>query len=1059
MRHKKRHVKLSVSQSALCETFVGKMSQKEKGEEMSSQDANSIQKRLSILSDDEIEALYGRPHFTHEEQLQYFALFPAEKELLHELRSVHSQTYFILQLGYFKAKHLFFIFEFHEVKEDLQSILDQHFPQTPIDDLSTINKRTNLRQRRFILNFFNYRSCDTQERQKLEMRARFAARVSSKPIYVFRELMNTLTEQRIVAPGYSSMQDIVSNALTYEQNRLITIVSKQLEGTDRIALNALLDDSPGLYEITLLKHEARDFRLGEIKREIDRGEQIRPLYHLAQKLLPALDISNESIKYYASLVTYYSVFRLKQLDEQIVYLYLLCFMYHRYQRLNDNLLKCLNFKIRGYLDEAKDTAKERIYEFQIESNQNLKKAGRVLKLFTDDTIAEDTPFQDVQAQAFTILDRQQLDFIADQITTKISFDETAFQWEQIDKLAQQFKRNLRLILSPVDLAAAQTNNPLIEATHFLKKAFQEGKPLGQYAPNVVPTRFIPDQTKRYLYGQDKDGQRHLHPDRYEFLIYRLLRNGLEAGDIFCRDSVHFRSFEDDLIGDEQWQKKDELLTETGLTILKQSGHEHLAMLEQLLEERIATVNQRISSGENEHVHLKNQGKKSRWTLHYPRSSDPINHPFFDTLRQVEIGNVLHFVNQKCHFMDAFTHVVGRYAKQDADDRVIAANLVAWGTNMGLGKMGEISDMPYHILATASDNFIRLETLREANDRISNATADLSIFQHYDIGDVLHSSSDGQKFETQIHTINARYSPKYFGLKKGIVAYTLVANHIPVNAQIIGANEHESHFVFDILYNNTSQVQPQIHSTDTHGTNEVNFALLHLFGYQFAPRYQDIYGKVTKSLYGFKHPSQYGDLLIKPIRKANSNLILDEWENFQRIMLSLALKTTTQSILVSKLSAFPRKNKTKRALWEYDNIIRSLYLLDYIDSPPLRQNVQRALNRGENYHQLRRAVSYANFGKLRFKTEYEQQIWNECSRLIANCIIHYNATILSTLLERKENNGDAQAAALIKLISPVAWQHINLQGRYEFGKQPDEISIDAIIQALDRTLTPITNSIP
>ena len=47
---------------------------------------------------------------------------------------------------------------------------------------------------------------------------------------------------------------------------------------------------------------------------------------------------------------------------------------------------------------------------------------------------------------------------------------------------------------------------------------------------------------------------------------------------------------------------------------------------------------------------------------------------------------------------------------------------------------------------------------------------------------------------------------------------------------------------------------------------------------------------------------------------------------------------------------------------HDNIIQSLYLLNYIDSAPLRQNVQRAVNRRESYHQLRRAVSYANFGK-------------------------------------------------------------------------------------------------
>jgi TnpA family transposase len=50
-----------------------------------------------------------------------------------------------------------------------------------------------------------------------------------------------------------------------------------------------------------------------------------------------------------------------------------------------------------------------------------------------------------------------------------------------------------------------------------------------------------------------------------------------------------------------------------------------------------------------------------------------------------------------------------------------------------------------------------------------------------------------------------------------------------------------------------------------------------------------------------------------------------WENMQRIFLSLALKTTTQSIVVGKLSAYARKNKTRRALWEYDHIIRSLCL--------------------------------------------------------------------------------------------------------------------------------------
>ncbi|WP_432418900.1 Tn3 family transposase [Bacillus thuringiensis] len=45
------------------------------------------------------------------------------------------------------------------------------------------------------------------------------------------------------------------------------------------------------------------------------------------------------------------------------------------------------------------------------------------------------------------------------------------------------------------------------------------------------------------------------------------------------------------------------------------------------------------------------------------------------------------------------------------------------------------------------------------------------------------------------------------MNKGITSYTMVANHIPIQARIIGANEHESHYVFDILYNNTTNIKP------------------------------------------------------------------------------------------------------------------------------------------------------------------------------------------------------------------------------------------------------------
>ncbi|PGO61558.1 DDE transposase, partial [Bacillus cereus] len=587
----------------------------------------------------------------------------------------------------------------------------------------------------------------------------------------------------------------------------------------------------------------------------------------------------------------------------------------------------------------------------------------------------------------------------------------------------------------------------LSSYHFLKEVFMKRKTLLKYDIEDIPQTFIQNGTKRYLYTKDDGHSKRLLIDRYEFLIYHSLWHRLQSGDVFCRDSIQYRSFEDDLVDEDTWVHKESMIQEFNLTKLQQPIEQHLKELENKLEARIISINKRITSGKNKHIQVKKHKNHHSWTLPYTRASVLINHSFFDVLPQVDMRSILYFVNQQCNFLDNFEHILGRYANQKANDYTLIPCLIAWGTNMGLYRMGEVSDIDFSKLATTSANFIRLETLKDANDCISNASSQLPIFPYFNIDDFIHSSSDGQKYETQIHTLQSRHSSKYFGMNKGITSYTMVANHIPIQARIIGANEHESHYVFDILYNNTTNIKPAIHSTDTHGTNEVNFAILDLFGYQFAPRYKDIHATISRNLYGFQHPNQYEGLLIKPLRKINTELIMKEWDKIKRIMVSLALKTTTQNVIVRKLSSYARKNQTKPALWEYDNIIKSLYFLEYIDSLSLRQNVQKSLNRGESYHKLRRSVSYANFGKLRFKTKQDQHIWNECSRLLSNCIVYYNASILSNLLIKSKDTGIGMK--ILQYISPIAWQHINFYGRYEFSKSPTVVNIEEILESINK----------
>jgi len=60
-----------------------------------------------------------------------------------------------------------------------------------------------------------------------------------------------------------------------------------------------------------------------------------------------------------------------------------------------------------------------------------------------------------------------------------------------------------------------------------------------------------------------------------------------------------------------------------------------------------------------------------------------------------------------------------------------------------------------------------------------------------------------------------------------------------------------------------------------------------------------------------------------------------------------------------------------------------------------------------------------------------------------------AMLLSNVLVYKERASDVHGVERLKQISPVAWQHINFFGRYEFSKSPEVIDFDTIVRELSR----------
>ena len=151
--------------------------------------------RLQILSPEEYELLWGFPRFTPSDRDLFFTLTAPEREALGHRRSVRTKIHFLLHLGYFRARQRFFRFELPAVRDDVDYLRRRYFDNVAVADLA-VSLHTRQRHIDTILGLFRYRLCALEERAMLEAHARWAARISSRPVYVLRELVH----QCIISP-------------------------------------------------------------------------------------------------------------------------------------------------------------------------------------------------------------------------------------------------------------------------------------------------------------------------------------------------------------------------------------------------------------------------------------------------------------------------------------------------------------------------------------------------------------------------------------------------------------------------------------------------------------------------------------------------------------------------------------------------------------------------------------------------------------------------------------------------------------------------------------------
>lgn len=365
----------------------------------------STSQRLYILNNQDFAATYDRPRFSDLERRHFFALSEPELQIVKlrpfNGRETYSKLYFILQLGYFKAKHLFFKFEYIEVEDDVRFVLHTHLPNDP--------EPTNLPTRKFqlsaqlqILQLTGFQFHCDEHNNLIENKLSDIVCRTMIPIEIFEELKNTLEKARVVLPAYSALQDAIGSAIKNEENRIIQIVQEYLTPETEQALQRLFEIEDVFYKITELKFDAKSFRTQEMQGELDKLQVCSAIYLFSKTILPQVDISRKNIDYYANFAKTYTVYRLKRLPKALAYFYVTCYVHDRHEKIVNNLIKGFVYYVDKYNTDSKKYATNIKPDLNAHLYENKKKIGELIRWYTDDNVMNE-PGHLIQEKAYKLI--------------------------------------------------------------------------------------------------------------------------------------------------------------------------------------------------------------------------------------------------------------------------------------------------------------------------------------------------------------------------------------------------------------------------------------------------------------------------------------------------------------------------------------------------------------------------------------------------------------------------------------------------------------------------------
>jgi TnpA family transposase len=911
-----------------------------------------------------------------------------------------------------------FLKDFASVPVRILNHISRQLGLTPVLSLSQSDREaTEVEYEQRLRDDLGYRSFDAAARANLEEHLRSQLAQGMLPEGLRQQAEDALRFWRIIPPSASTLNRLVASIAATGRQEIFDRIAARLNDSERQALDQLLP-------VGEEDHQSPLAQFREYPPEATGESILAYIEHHRLLRSPGLREINLSgihphLAYHLyQLARKYDAQALKRFAPATRYALLSCFVVETQRTLLDHLIQMHEQFLTTMCRKSRHAFEEKHRAFRRRARKGIQMLLGAVEILLQPGKVGANPVCDLYEKIGESCLREAL---AD-----------CYEFERLEEAGYQnelrarysgLRRYLPAFLE-LPLQAEPGAESLLRGIELLREINRDSsRPWPQDIPisGIVPTSWQP-----LLKKEDGDIDRRL----WEISLALAVRDALRGGGLYLPESRHHVSFSN-LVYNEQLWERDRKGAYEQLSLF-QEGDQVIASLEAELEKTVTQTEAGLSGNPFASVKDGRLKLKRKDALPISPGVARLRRVIESSLPRVRIEDLLRDVDRRCAFSRAFQPLSGYESRPENIDSTLLALLIAHGTNLGIAAMGQSAQgITVDMLQHANRWFVREETLKAANAILVNYHHELPLSAVR--GGGLASSSDGQRFGLQQSSLLASFYPRYFGYyERAIAVYTHLSDQYSVfGTRVISCSPREALYVLDGLLENNTILRLREHYTDTHGFTEHIFALCYLLGFRFMPRLRDL---ADQQLYRIDRKASFGKLDVLFRGAADSELIVEQWDQLVRVAGSLKNRTAPANVIVQRLANSSPSDRLAKALTALGRVIKTIYILRYIHDEELRSRVQLQLNRGESRHDLvARCLFFANRGE--FRTGDWEEIMNKasCLSLLSNAVLVWNTIQISRIVAHLRAGGGEVADSDLAHISPLAFGHIIPNGTYWFDR--------------------------